>query len=95
MSARLRDLLNAAAGDPPRRVAVEAVRRRVVRARGVVGQRRVERATGTAAVVLLTGLGIVVPGQLFAPAGTSGGSSAPTGAPRYYVQTVAPNPDSR
>jgi hypothetical protein len=43
--------------------------------------------------VLLTGLGIVAPGQLFAPAGTSGGGgSAPTGAPRYYVQTVAPNP---
>ena len=65
---------------------VEAVRRRVVR------RRRAEWVTGTAAVVLLTGLGIVVPGQMFRPAATVGGSSAPTGAPRYYVQTVAPKP---
>src|SRR5215471_8223429 len=85
MNAQLRELLSAAVGDPPRRVTVEAVRRRVVR------RRRAEWATGTAAVVLLTGLGIVVPGQLFGPA-TGGGSSAPTGAPRYYVQTVAPKP---
>lgn len=86
MDAQLRDLLTAAVGDPPRRVTVEAVRRRVVR------RRRAEWATGTAAAVMLTGLGIVVPGQLFAPGGTSGGSSAPTGAPRYYVQTVAKQP---
>jgi len=86
MNAQLRDLFTAAVGDPPRRVTVEAVRRRVIR------RRRAEWATGTAAVVLLTGLGIVVPGQVFGPAATGGGSSAPTGAPRYYVQTVAPKP---
>src|SRR5215467_10718553 len=86
MDAQLRELFTAAVGDPPRRVTVEAVRRRVVR------RRRAEWATGTAAVVLLTGLGIVLPGQLFRPAATGGGSSAPTGAPRYYVQTVAPKP---
>ena len=87
MDARLGDLLTTAVGDPPRRVTAEAVRRRVVR------RRRAEWATGTAAVVLLTGLGIVVPGQLFAPgSGKSSGSSAPTGAPRYFVQTVAPTP---
>jgi hypothetical protein len=86
MDAQLRDLLTAAVGDPPRRVTVEAVRRRVVR------RRRAEWATGTAAAVMLTGLGIVVPGQLFRPAATSGGSSAPTGAPRYYVQTIATKP---
>ena len=82
MDARLRDLLTTAVGDPPRRVTAEAVRRRVVRRRqGGMGH-------GTAAVVLLTGLGIVVPGQLFAPGGgTSSGSSTPTGAPRYFVQT--------
>jgi hypothetical protein len=86
MDAQLRDLFTAAVGDPPRRVTVEAVRRRVVR------RRRAEWATGTAAVVLLTGLGIVVPGQLFRPAATVGGSSAPTGAPPYYVQTIATRP---
>ena len=86
MDAQLRDLFTAAVGDPPRQVTVEAVRRRVVR------RRRAEWVTGTAAVVLLTGLGIVVPGQLFRPAATVGGSSAPTGAPRYYVQTVALKP---
>src|SRR5215471_2738585 len=86
MNAQLRDLFTAAVGDPPRRVTVEAVRRRVIR------RRRAEWATGTAAVVLLTGLGIVVPGQVFGPAATGGGSNAPTGAPRYYVQTVATMP---
>jgi hypothetical protein len=86
MDAQLRELFTAAVGDPPRRVTVEAVRRRVIR------RRRAEWATGTAAVVLLTGLGIVVPGQLFRPATTAGGSSAPTGAPRYYIQTAATKP---
>jgi len=86
MDTQLRDLLTAAVGDPPRRVTVEAVRRRVIR------RRRAEWATGTAAVVLLTGLSIVVPGQLFRPSATGGGGSAHTGAPRYYVQTVAPKP---
>ena len=86
MDAQLRDLLSAAVGDPPHRVTVEAVRRRVIR------RRRAEWATGTAAVVLLTGLGIVVPGQVFRPAATVGASGASTGAPRYYVQTVAPKP---
>src|SRR5690242_19967407 len=85
MDAQLRELFTAAVGDPPRRVTVEAVRRRVVR------RRRAEWATGTAAVMLLTGLGIVVPGQLFRPAATGGGS-APAGAPRYYIQTVATKP---
>jgi hypothetical protein len=89
MDAQLRDVFAAAVGDPPRRVTVEAVRRRVVR------RRRTEWATGTAAVVLLTGLGIVVPGQVFRPAATSGGSSAPTGAPRYYLQTVVPDPNQQ
>ena len=65
---------------------VEVVRRRVIR------RPRAEWATGTAAVVLLTGLGIVVPGQLFGPAATGAGSGASTGAPRYYVQTAAPKP---
>jgi hypothetical protein len=86
MDAQLRDLFAAAVGDPPRRVTVEAVRRRVVR------RRRAEWATGTAAVVLLTGLGIVVPGQLLRPVATGNGSTAATGAPRYYVQTVVTKP---
>ena len=86
MDAQLRELFTAAVGDPPRRVTVEAVRRRVVR------RRRAEWATGTAAVVLLTGLGIVVPGQLFGPAATGNGSTTATGAPRFYVQTVMTKP---
>jgi hypothetical protein len=89
MDAQLRDLFMAAVGDPPRRLTVEAVRRRVIR------RRRAEWVTGTAAVVLLTGLGIVVPGQLlFRSASTGGGgNSAPAGAPRYYLQTVATQPE--
>jgi hypothetical protein len=68
------------------RMTAKAVRRRVIR------RHMAERATGTAAVVLLTGLGVVMPGQLFGPPATSGGGSAPTGAPRYYVQTVMAKP---
>lgn len=87
MDSQLRDLLHAAVGDPPRRVTVEAVRR------GVARRRRREWATGTAAAVLLTGLGIVVPGQLFRPAAPGHGSTnAATSAPRYYVQTVVTKP---
>ncbi len=86
MDPQLRDLLQAAVGDPPRRVTVEAVRR------GVARRRRTEWATGTAAVVLLTGLGIVLPGHLFAPGTTvAGPSSAAAGAPRYYVQMYLKN----
>jgi hypothetical protein len=86
MESQLRDLLHAAVGDPPHRVTVAAVRRRVVR------RRRAEWVTGTAAVVLLTGLGIVVPARVFAPGVTTGPGSAPAGAPRYYVQTVITGP---
>ena len=43
MDRQLRDLLDAAAGEPPHRLSVEAVRRRVIR------RRVVERVAGVAA----------------------------------------------
>ncbi len=50
MDGQLRDLLEAAAGEPPRRVSVAAVRRRVIR------RRVVEFAAGAVAVVALAAL---------------------------------------
>ena len=52
MDGRLRDLLEVAAGEPPHRVSVEAVRRRVVR------RRALEWVAGAAAV---TAIAVVVP----------------------------------
>jgi DNA-binding beta-propeller fold protein YncE len=66
MNRRLRDLLDAAVGEPPRRISVEAVRRRVIR------RRVAEYAAGAAAVAVLavaipTGIGAL--GHTPGPAG--------------------------
>jgi hypothetical protein len=89
MDSQLRDLLHTTVGDPPRRVTVDAVRR------GVARRRRAEWATGTAAVILLAGLGIVLPARLSGPPAPAGAGSAAAGAPRYYVQTATEQPPFR
>ena len=55
----MRDLLEAAVGDPPRRVTVEAVRRRVVR------RRVIEGIAGAAAVAVIA---VAIPALGHAPA---------------------------
>jgi hypothetical protein len=78
MESQLRDLLDAAVGDPPRRVTVERVRRRVAR------RRKLECVTSAAVVVVLLALGIAA----FArdPSGHSAADAGlPAGIPRYYV----------
>ena len=83
---QLRELLDAAVGDPPHRVTVAAVRRRLVR------RRVTEAVTVAAAVVALTGLGVAVAVQ--ASRAIPGPTSTPRhpaatsrhDAPRYYVQ---------
>ena len=79
MDGQLRDLLDAAVGDPPRQVTVAAVRRRMARRRVVKGV-----AAATAAV-LLTGLGVAVSagGRARPPAG---GAYSRAGVPGHYVQ---------
>ena len=50
MDRQLRDLLEAAVGEPPRKISIETVRRRVAR------RRTVEYASGAAAVAIIAAL---------------------------------------
>jgi hypothetical protein len=81
-SRQLRDLLDAAAGDPPRRVTVAAVRRRLVR------RRMREAAVSAAAVALIAGL-CVAAAQL---AGAGGGPplTGPARAPQQLLLERVP-----
>lgn len=77
---QVRDLFERAVGDPPRRVTLEAVRRRVVRRRGFE-----VAAASTAAVVVVAGLGIAVSAHTSGPpAGAAAAAAAHP--PRYYIQ---------
>ena len=79
MDGQLRDLLDAAVGDPPHRVTVEAVRRRVAR------RRVMEGVAAAIAAVLLTVLGVAVSAQVTGP-GPAGARYSLAGVPRYYLQ---------
>ena len=76
---QLRDLLEAAAGEPPHRVTVAAVRRRAAR------RRMLEYVSAAVAAVLLAGAGIAVAARATGPAPASS-PRMPAGVPRYYVQ---------
>jgi hypothetical protein len=88
MENQLRDLLEAAVGEPPRRVTVDAVRRRVIR-------RRILESAGIGAVaVVVAGIGVAA---AFRVTGANA-PSAPVshaGAPRYYVQASFPGTAGR
>ncbi len=77
---RLRDLLGAAVGDPPRQVTAAAVRRRVAR------RRMRECIAAGVAAVLLAGLGVAVSAAASGSPGPLSGGQLPAGVPRYYVQ---------
>lgn len=80
MEWNLRDLLDAAVGEPPSRVTAEAVRRRAVR------RRAAQAGAVSLAAVLAAGLGVALfTGAI--RAGTPPASSArqPAGMPRFYV----------
>jgi hypothetical protein len=88
MDARqLRDLLDAAVGEPPHRVTITAVRHRLVR------RRVLEAVAAAAVVVLIAGLGVAAARVI----GTSPGPSAMSraGPPRYYVQQSYPGTSGR
>ncbi|HEY7014036.1 MAG TPA: hypothetical protein VH480_14845 [Streptosporangiaceae bacterium] len=79
MDSQLRDLLDAAVGEPPHRVTPEAVGRRVRR-------RRLKEGAGAAlAVLVLAGLGVTVAAVRSGPGPADTGGFAP-GLPRFYVQ---------
>jgi hypothetical protein len=79
MENQLRDLLETAVGEPPRRVTVEAVRHRVIR-------RRILEAAGIGAVaVVVAGVGVAAAFRV-AGGNAPSGPVSHAGAPRYYVQ---------
>jgi hypothetical protein len=78
---QLRDLLETAAGDPPRRVTAREVRRRTVR------RRLAEYGTAALAAVLLAGLGVAISSQAAGPS-PAPVSPSPAGLPRFYVVQV-------
>lgn len=88
MGNQLRDLLETAVGEPPRRVTVETVRRRVVR------RRLLETAGMVAVALVVAGIGV-------AAAFRVSGANAPSGpvshadAPQYYVQASFPGTTDR
>jgi hypothetical protein len=79
METQLRVLMNAAAGDPPRRISVDVVRR------GVARRRTATYLAAAAAIVLLGGAGAALAAQpgRSAPAAAAGASAA--GVPRFYI----------
>lgn len=87
MDSQLRDLMDAAVGEPPHRVTPEAVRGRVRR------RRLKEGASAALAAVVLAGLGVTVAAVRSGPAPADVGGFTP-GVPRYYVQESfgAPHP---
>jgi hypothetical protein len=87
MDRQLRDLLDAAAGDPPHRVTVKAVRRRMAR------RRMMEGAAAAVAAVLLIGLGVAVSAQVTRP-GPVGGAYSAAGLPGHYIQQSWTGPSS-
>jgi hypothetical protein len=82
---QLRDLMESAVGEPPHRVTVAAVRRRVIR------RRVVEYVSGVAVIALLAGAGVAVASVVSGPVrvAADGGVAGP---PRYYLQTTFAGP---
>lgn len=87
MDSQLRDLLDAAVGEPPHRVTPEAVRRRVRR------RRLTEGAGAALAVLLVAALGVAMAAVRSGPGPADVGGLIP-GLPRYYIQKSfeAPGP---
>jgi hypothetical protein len=80
MDQNLRNLLDAAVGEPPRPVTAEAVRRRVNRRRAALA------ATAIAGLAVAVGVGSALAAGAHSPASapTTGGGQH-TGSPRYYL----------
>jgi DNA-binding beta-propeller fold protein YncE len=77
---RLRNLLEIAAGDPPRSVSVSEVRRRARRRKTVHGVAAISAAATVSAIAVAA---IVIPGAL------QNGAAGPIGGPTAYVATSA------
>jgi hypothetical protein len=78
-SRQLRDLLDAAVGDPPHAVTVQAIRRRVTR------RRIIESAAAAVVAVLVAGFSVAVAVRANG-SGPENGPPPSAGVPRYYVE---------
>jgi hypothetical protein len=78
---QLRDFMQSAVGEPPHRVTVAAVRRRVIR------RRVAEYVSGVAVIALLAGAGVAVAAVVSGPVRVADGGGV-AGPPRYYLQTT-------
>jgi hypothetical protein len=79
METQLRVLMNAAAGDPPRRISVDAVRR------GAARRRTATYLAAAAAVVLVGGAGVALAAQPGRSAPAAAAGAAAGGVPRFYI----------
>jgi hypothetical protein len=79
METQLRVLMNAAAGDPPRRISVDAVRR------GAARRSTVTYLAAAAAVVLLGGAGAALAAQPGRSAPAAAAAASASGVPRFYI----------
>ena len=86
METQLRALMNAAVGDPPRRITAEAVRR------GAARRRLMAQLAVSAAIIAFGGIGAALAAQSGGP-GPSGVTGSPrANPPRYYiVQSFGPH----
>jgi hypothetical protein len=85
INSQLRELLEQAVGEPPRHIAVPAVRRRVIR-------RRITDTAAAAIAVVAVAVGGTAVAARFANASGAGAApnvAATQGAPRYYLQVIA------
>ena len=78
---RLRELMDAAVGEPPRQISLTALRRRVIR------RRRVEYVTGAAAVAAVAIAAVLIPLGIGTPrhAAGPGGRYGPAGGASVYA----------
>lgn len=75
----LRDMLEQAAGEPPRWVSLDSIRRRAI-------QRRVTQVGVTSLAVAAVGIGATFSAYAAHSGQATGGAKVPAGPPRYYLQ---------
>ena len=84
---QLRELLEQAVGDPPRHIAVPAIRRRFIR-------RRITETAAAVVAVIAVGVGGTAVAAHFTAAKGAPSAAAARGVPRYYLQAVEPGHDA-
>lgn len=82
MEGNLRDMLDTAAGEPPRWISLDSIRRRAI-------QRRITQASVATIAVLAVGLGATLSAYAARGGPATGGAKVPAGPPKYYIVNVS------